>query len=138
MALQDKYANLISTANNLGITDLQVREQGNVLYIDGTSPSGDAKDKMWAEYNTIDPDYKSGDLVMNVNVGDASAGEKMTVTTRESNLNIRKGPGTDQEIVGKAAHGEVVTMLSKTNDQWSLIKTDGGVEGYASSSYLTA
>lgn len=138
MALQEKYAELVSTAGTLGITDLQVREQNNVLYIDGTAPNGEAKDKMWEEYNKIDPDYKGGDLVMNVNVGAAAAGEKMKVTTNEGNLNIRKGPGTDQEVVGKAAHGDTVTLLSKANDQWSLIKTEDGVEGYSFNQYLTA
>ena len=92
---------------------------------------------MWSIYNQIDPDYKSGDLVLNVNAT-AAAGTKAKVTTNSSNLNIRKGPGTDQEIVGKAAHGETVTILSAPNDQWSLIKTDKGVEGYAYTQYLAA
>ena len=65
------------------------------------------------------------------------AGQKAKVTTDQSNLNIRKGPGTDQPIVGKAAHNEMVTLLSKTNDQWYLIKTDAGEEGYAYAQYLT-
>ncbi|HCF81093.1 MAG TPA: SH3 domain-containing protein, partial [Porphyromonadaceae bacterium] len=39
-----------------------------------------------------------------------------------SNLNIRKGPGTDQPIVGKAAHGDVITLISKANDQWWLVR----------------
>ena len=56
--------------------------------------------------------------------------------TEKSNLNIRKGPGTDQPVVGKAAHHEIVTVVNQTNDQWSLIKTDKGVEGYAYSRYL--
>jgi uncharacterized protein YgiM (DUF1202 family) len=55
----------------------------------------------------------------------------------QSNLNIRKGPATDQPIVGKAAHNEIVTLLSKTNDQWYLIKTDAGEEGYAYAQYLS-
>ena len=59
------------------------------------------------------------------------------MVTKESNLNIRKGPGTDQPIVGKAAHNEIVTVLNQTNQQWWLIKTDGGAEGYAYSQYLT-
>ena len=136
MALQEKYAQLINTAKSSGVQDLQVREQGNVLYIDGAAPSGNVKDNLWNIYNTIDPDFRAGDLVMNVNVT-AAAGSKAKVTTETSNLNIRKGPGTDQPIVGKAAHHEVVTVLNQTSNQWWLIKTDRGEEGYAHAQYLT-
>ena len=136
MSLQDKYKQLISAANAGGVSNLQVREQGNVLYIDGSAPDGATKDKLWNIYNQIDPDYRAGDLIMNVNVA-ASSGTKAKVTTASTNLNIRTGPGTDQPIVGKAAHNEIVTLISKTNDQWWLIKTDKGEEGYAYAQYLS-
>lgn len=135
MSLQDKYKQLIDTANASGISNLQVREEGSVLHIDGEAPDGASKDKLWKIYGQIDPDFRAGDLIMNVDVA-ASAGSKAKVTTDSTNLNVRKGPGTDQPIVGKAAHGEIVTLQSKTNDQWWLIKTDGGVEGYAYAQYL--
>ncbi|MEO6638494.1 MAG: SH3 domain-containing protein [Ginsengibacter sp.] len=136
MSLQDKYKQLIDAANTGGVSDLQVREQNNVLYIEGSAPDGTTKDNLWNIYNQIDPDYRAGDLVMNVDVA-ASAGTKAKVTTESTNLNIRKGPGTDQPIVGKAAHNEIVTLQSKTNDQWWLIKTDAGEEGYAYAQYLS-
>ncbi len=135
-ALQDKYKQLIDVANASGVSNLQVSEQDNVLHIDGDAPDGATKDKLWEIYGKIDPDFRAGDVVMNVNVA-ASAGSKAKVTTDSTNLNIRKGPGTDQPIVGKAAHNEIVTLQSKTNDQWWLIKTDGGVEGYAYAQYLS-
>lgn len=135
-ALQDKYKELIDAASASGISNLQVNEQDNVLHIDGDAPDGAAKDKLWDIYGKIDPDFRAGDLIMNVNVA-VSAGTKAKVTTDSSNLNVRKGPGTDQPIVGKAAHGEIVTLQSKTNDQWWLIKTDKGVEGYAYAQYLS-
>jgi uncharacterized protein YgiM (DUF1202 family) len=137
MALQEKYKSLIDTAKNSGVTNLQVREQGNVLYIDGQAPSGQVKDQLWNIYNTIDPDYRAGDLVLNVNVNTPS-GTKAKVITESSNLNIRKGPGTDQPIVGKAAHHEIVTIVNKTSEDWSLIRTDKGEEGYAYNRYLQA
>lgn len=135
MALQDKYRQLIDTAKNSGVSNLQVREQNNVLYLDGNTSDPRVKDNLWAMYNKIDPDFKAGDLVMNVNVS-TPTGSKAKVATESSNLNIRKGPGTDQPIVGKAAHNELVTVLSKANEQWSLIKTDKGDEGYVYSRYL--
>src|SRR5215213_11061242 len=68
MALRAKYQQLIDAATNSGVTNLQVREQGNVLYIDGNAPSEEVKKGLWDLYNKIDPDYRAGDLVLNVNV----------------------------------------------------------------------
>ena len=136
MSLQDKYKQLIDAANAAGVSNLEVREQDNVLHVDGSAPDGATKDKLWSVYNQIDPDYRAGDLIMNVDVA-ASSGSKAKVTTESTNLNIRKGPGTDQPIVGKASHNEMVTLISKTNDQWWLIKTDKGEEGYAYAQYLS-
>ena len=137
MALQDKYKELLDAASTAGVANLQVREQDNVLYIDGDAPTGEVKDQLWAIYNKIDPDFRAADVVMNVNVAAGAAGTKATVTTDSTNLNVRKGPGTDQPIVGKAAHGSTVTLISKANDQWWLIKTEKGEEGYAYAQYLT-
>jgi len=137
MALQDKYKELLDAAKSLGATGLQVREQDGVLYVDGEVPDGAAKDQLWTIYGKLDPDFKAGDLVINIQVSAMAPGSKATVTTDSSNLNIRRGPGTDQPIVGKAAHNEVVTLVSKTNDQWWLIRTDGGAEGYAFAQYLS-
>ena len=136
MALQDKYKELIDTAKSAGVSNLQVREQDNILYIDGDAPSGEVKNNLWDVYNKIDPDYRAGDLILNVNAT-AAAGAKAKIATESSNLNIRKGPGTDQPIIGKAAHNEVVTVVGQANDQWSLIRTDSGQEGYVYNQYLS-
>lgn len=135
MALQEKYKELIDTARNAGVRNLQVSEQNNVLHISGEAPDAQTKDSLWNIYNRIDPDFRAGDLVLDVNAG-AAAGAKAKVVTESSNLNIRKGPGTDQPVIGKAAHHEIVTVINKTNDQWSLIRTDKGAEGYVYSQYL--
>ena len=137
MALQDKYKELIDAATAAGTSNLQVSEQEGVLHINGEAPSGAVKDKLWDIYGKIDPNFLTGDVVMNINVATAVPGAKLTVTTDSTNLNIRQGPGTDQPIVGKAAHGETVSLISKQSDQWWLIRTDGGAEGYASATYLT-
>src|SRR4029077_7470144 len=136
MALREKYKELIDAATTAGVSDLKVREQDNVLYIDGGTPDGSVKDNLWNIYYKIDPDFRAGDLVLNIDAS-AAAGTKAKVTTQSSNLNIRKGPGTDQEIIGKAAHNEIVNVISKANDQWSLIRTDKGKEGYVYTQYLT-
>ena len=134
--VQTKYAELINAAKSSGVSNLQVREQNNVLYIDGEAPSRQVKDNLWNIYNKLDPDFRSGDVVLDVKVSGMAAGSKAKVITESSNLNIRKGPGTDQPIVGKAAHHETVTVVSQANDQWTLIRTDAGEEGYVYNQYL--
>ena len=136
MALQDKYKPLIDAATASGVTNLQVKEQDGVLYVNGNAPSGAVKDKLWNEYDKIDPNFTTGDLVLDVDVSGAVDGGKLKVITERSNLNIRKGSGTDQPIVGKAAHNEIVTLVSKTSDQWWLIRSVDGEEGYAYAQYL--
>ena len=137
MALTDKYKQLSDAATAAGITDLSVREQDGVLYIDGTAPSGAVKDQLWNTYGTIDPNFNAGDLVLNITVSANADVTKVKVTTDSSNLNIRKGPGTDQPIVGKAAHDEIITLISKTNNQWWLVRTENNEEGYAYAQYLS-
>ncbi len=137
MALTDKYKQLTDAANAAGISDLQVKEQDGVLYVDGTAPSGAVKDQLWNTYNNIDPNFTSGDLILNITVNTGADVTKVKVTTDSSNLNIRKGPGTDQPIVGKAAHDEIITLISKTNNQWWLVRTENNEEGYAYAQYLS-
>ena len=67
-ALTDKYQPLINAANENGITNLSVNEENNVLHVSGTAPSEEAKQKVWDAYNAIDPDMRSGDMVLNIEV----------------------------------------------------------------------
>lgn len=137
MALQDKYKELTDAATASGVTNLQVREQDNVLYIDGEA-TGEVKQQLWDMYEKIDPDYASGDLMLNINsIAGVAEGAKLKVTTNKTNLNIRSGPSTNDDIVDKAARHELVTLVRKENDQWWFIKTDEGEEGYCYTQYLT-
>lgn len=74
MALTDKYGPLINLAKELGADNLTIQDNGASLSIDGTVGSEADKQKLWDEYNRIDPDMRSGDLVMNVSVGGGAAG----------------------------------------------------------------
>ncbi|MBS1512662.1 MAG: SH3 domain-containing protein [Bacteroidetes bacterium] len=136
MALQDKYAELIQTANTLGVADLAVAEKDGMLHISGVAKSSADYDSLWALYAKIDPNMASGDLMMNIDVK-ADAGAQLKVTTESTNLNIRSTPSTEGAIVGKAAHNEIVTLVEKTDDSWWKIKTADGEEGYAYAQYLS-
>lgn len=134
MTLREKYQPIVDVAAQAGAS-LLVAEQNGVLYIQGEVPSGEVKDKLWEVYGTIDPNFSAGDLVLDVNAVVVEGG-KVRVITKDSNLNIRQGPGTDQPIVGKAAKGEIITLISKSNDQWWLVRTNDGEQGYSYAAYL--
>lgn len=67
MALQDKYAKLIQYAKLSGVQNLSITENNGVLYVSGTT-MGSVKDQLWGIYDEIDPDMRSGDLVLNIDV----------------------------------------------------------------------
>ncbi len=136
MALQNKYAALLTAAQTHGVANLSVAEQDGVLHISGTAKSTADYDALWALYSQIDPNMASGDLMMNIDIK-ADAGAQLKVTTDATNLNIRSTPSTEGEIVGKAAHDEVVTLIEKTDDSWWKVKTAQGEEGYAYAQYLS-
>ena len=102
MALRDKYAELVNVGNAAGITNFLVREQDGVLYIDGTAPSEDAKQKLWDAYGRLDPDYRSGDLVMNINVLPGAASTEYEVVKGDSLSKIGKKLGVKWKEIYEA------------------------------------
>ncbi|MBX3299691.1 MAG: LysM peptidoglycan-binding domain-containing protein [Acidobacteria bacterium] len=79
MSLQEKYQSLLELANNNGTT-YELSESDSALVVTGVAPSSEAKQELWDEYNRIDPDYRTGDLVLNITVGDAAGGGVHTYT----------------------------------------------------------
>jgi nucleoid-associated protein YgaU len=92
MALMEKYQSLIGLAQQLGISGLDTREENGVLYLDGVASSADAKQQLWDEYGRIDPEYRSGEVVMNVSApegsestgGSGSSGSTYTVQSGDT------------------------------------------------------
>ena len=138
MSLQDKYSSVVSAAQTAGISDLKVQEQDGILYISGTTSSSAAKDAVWNALGAIDATYTSSDINIDVQVAGLAVGTSLTVDTESSNLNIRQEPSTEGVILGKAAKGEVVTLVEQSSDEWWKIKTKDGEEGYAYARYLRA
>ena len=64
--VRDKYQPLIDMAQQMNVSGLDVREENGVLKIDGVAGNATTKQKLWDEYNRIDPDYRSGDLVLDI------------------------------------------------------------------------
>ncbi len=138
MSLQDKYASVVAAAQSAGIADLKVVEQDGILYVSGTTSSNAAKDAVWNALGAIDATYSASDINIDVQVAGLAAGTSLTVDTESTNLNIRQEPSTEGTILGKAAKGEVVTLVEQTSDEWWKIKTKDGEEGYAYARYLRA
>src|SRR5690606_25278945 len=65
----------ISYAQQNGVANLAVREQNNVLYVDGTAPSESVKQQIWNLYEQADPEMRSGDLVLNMQAAAGAATE---------------------------------------------------------------
>ncbi|KIA93084.1 MULTISPECIES: LysM peptidoglycan-binding domain-containing protein [unclassified Flavobacterium] len=101
MSLQDKYRELTSLATDLGIANLEVREQDNVLYVDGTAKSAEDKEKLWAVYGKIDPDFRAADVVMNIAVAEGTTTD-YTVVGGDSLSKIGKAHGVSWQAIYEA------------------------------------
>jgi nucleoid-associated protein YgaU len=96
MALQDKYQTLIDLANQSGISGLNITEGDGFIKIEGTAPSAEVKQQLWDEYARIDPDYRSGDMVLNIDAPEgSSSGNTYTVQSGDtlSKIGQRYGVG---------------------------------------------
>lgn len=106
MSLTDKYQSLINIANQGGVNNLQVAEQEGVLYVSGSTSNGDLKQQIWDEYNKIDPDYRSGDLVLNIEV-EGGGYEEYTVSPGDNLTKIAKHWGKNWKEIWDANRAEV-------------------------------
>jgi nucleoid-associated protein YgaU len=105
--LRDKYQSLIAMAEGNGVADLNIQEHDNVLHIDGTAPSEAVKQQLWDEYNRLDPDMRSGDVVMNLEV---AAGSEVfyTVVAGDSLSKIAtKYPGVTWQKIFEANRDQI-------------------------------
>ena len=106
MSTRDKYQSLIDLANASDISNLEVREDGDVLHVSGTAPSEEAKQKLWDEYNRIDPDMRSGDLVLNIG-GGGGGEETYTIKAGDTLSKIGKHFGVSWQDIHEANKDEI-------------------------------
>lgn len=118
MSLQDKYKELTDLASQLGIANLQVREQDNVLYIDGEAKSAGDKEKLWNAYGEIDPDYRSADVVMNIEVEERVSRE-YTVEVGDSLSKIAKAYGVTWQDIFEA-NKDIISNPDLIQPGWKL------------------
>lgn len=107
MSTKDKYQSLIDLAGQEGVSNLQVQEDGDVLHVSGTAPSEEAKQKIWDEYNRIDPDARSGDLVLNIEAGGGGGEETYTVKSGDSLSKIGHHYGVSWQEIFEANKDQI-------------------------------
>ncbi|MFC0778747.1 LysM peptidoglycan-binding domain-containing protein [Flavobacterium sp. HJSW_4] len=118
MSLQDKYKEVADLASQLGIENLQIREQDNVLYIDGKAKTAADKDKLWKAYEKIDPDYRSADVVMNIEVEEGVSRE-YTVERGDSLSKIAKAYGVTWQDIFEA-NKDIISNPDLIQPGWKL------------------
>ena len=87
MSAREKYQSLIDMAHDAGASEVEAQEENGVLHVRAVVPTNEAKDRLWAEYERIDPGRQSGDLQLKVEVtgtglesmGGGGGGETYTV-----------------------------------------------------------
>jgi len=89
MSLQEKYQTLLELANSNGTT-YELSEGDGVLHVNGSAPDEAAKAALWAEYERIDPDFQSSDLILNITTAAAAAGGDVHTYTVVSGDNLTK------------------------------------------------
>lgn len=101
MSLVEKYQSLIDLAGSLGVSGLSVTEGDTALHIEGSASSAEAKQALWNEYARIDPDYRAGDLVLNVSAPEA-ASATYTVVSGDNLSKIGKHYGVTWQQIFEA------------------------------------
>lgn len=120
MSLQNKYSELINTANILGVSELEVRVQDNVLYIDGNANSAATKDALWEVYEKLDPEFRSADVVMNINAPEAvSDFTEYTVQSGDNLSKIGRNHNTTWQAIFEA-NKDVISNPDLIQVGWNL------------------
>lgn len=105
--LRDKYQSLITMAEGSGVADLNIQEQDDVLHIHGTAPSEAVKQQLWDEYNRLDPDMRSGDVVLNLDVAAGSETIHTVVSGDSLSKIATKYPGVTWQKIFEANRDQI-------------------------------
>lgn len=62
--------------------------------------------------------------------------EQTLTATVTANLRLRKGPGTNYEVILTLANGTKVTIIDNSDSEWAKVRTLSGKEGYCSKEFL--
>ena len=105
--LVDKYQSLIDMANSQGVENLTVNEEDGFLKIEGDAPTAEVKQELWNEYGRIDPDYRSGDLVLNVDAPETDTSSTYTVQSGDTLSKIGSNYGVSWQSIFEANRDKI-------------------------------
>lgn len=130
---QSNYGDILKQAG-INIPNLWVQDLNGTVTISGTVSDMQTAEKA---VSTLKAQPRVSNVFNLLEMEDlTSKNIKMKVITQSSNLNIRKGPGTDYDIVGKASHGSQVQLIKRMYNDWYYVRTEDGTEGFSSANYL--
>lgn len=104
MALADKYQSVVNAANQGGVTQMNVQEQGGVLYITGVAPSEAVKQAVWDARTALDPDMRESDLVLTLAVSEEAfyevkKGDNLTHIARDHGVTLQALHDANRDVV---------------------------------------
>ena len=126
--------NAVLIKSGVTISNVKFLVEGNTLSFSGSVNDINDGEKATAALKQAFPKFEIKNFT---EVEDLSAQNIFyRVATQSSNLNIRKGPGKEYDVVGKAAHNSKVQLIKKMYNGWYFIKDSDGEEGFSSTEYL--
>ena len=121
--------------NGVDTTSINIDFENNTFKLNGTVETGEGLTKL---NEVIANSGSENPIINNVELEDFTPKNiVMRVKTKGSNLNVRSGAGTDNEIVGKFANGSEVQLVKRVQEDWYLMR-NGEIEGYCHTNYLSA
>lgn len=140
--LEETATQIISS--NPNATDVSVSVLDNVATLSGTVEDDATKSRLQSSVLAVDG-IKS--IVNNIKVVAPplpiveepvveKKSDQLIVATRKGKLNVHNKPGVQEHVIAVVDHGEALTLLDKTSENWWLIRTESGLEGYCYTPYL--
>ena len=128
------------TQANFNIKDMQVVNEGGNVTVTGSIDDGSVMEQV-SEFLSGQPGVSN--VSNNIEVADIShQGKKCKVITKGSNLNVRAGASTNDDIVGRFAKDSDVLLVRRYNATWHQVRGLGikgqEVDGYCHTDYLSA
>ena len=132
----EAYAYLVQTVNNEGYSD----KVNSFLVGNNIKFNQRQFDALVCfVYNTgTGPLYYDDDLISALLDCSDGSGTKKTYYINDSYVRLRKGPGTNYDIIKELSYGTSVTVLSTSNSEWYYVELSDGTKGYVYSEYISS
>ena len=135
MTKNEAFAYLVQTVNNDGYSS----SVNSLLVGNGVKFNQQQFDALVCLVYNTGSGVLSGDSELRNALLDCYEGDGGNVSyyINGSYVRLRKGPGTDQEILTELAYNTSVEVLSQANTAWYKVKLQNGTVGYVSSDYVS-